>query len=68
MTLQNKLNLNQLNEMELQSLREIISGHKTMVSKFNTYAEQCSDPQLKQMFKQSAQSAQTTVQNLTQSI
>jgi hypothetical protein len=68
MTLQNKLNLTQLNQMELQNLREIISGHQTMVTKLNDYAQKCNDPQIKQMFQQAAQSAQTTVQNLTQSL
>ncbi|MTI65691.1 MAG: hypothetical protein FH753_03735 [Firmicutes bacterium] len=68
MTLQNKLNLNQLNEIELQNLREIVSSHQTMINKFNEYAQKCQDQQLKQMFQKSAQEAQTTVQNLTQSL
>ncbi|EOD01550.1 hypothetical protein [Caldisalinibacter kiritimatiensis] len=68
MTVQSKLNLSQLNQMELQNLREIISGHQTMISKLNSYAQSCQDPQIKRMFQQGAQSAQTTVQNLTQSL
>lgn len=68
MTLQNKLTLNQLSENELQNLREIISGHQTMINKFNDYAQNCQDAKIKQMFQESAQSAQTTVQNLIQSL
>lgn len=68
MTLNNKLNLNQLSDMELQQMREIISSHQMMISKFNDYTKECNDPQLKQMFKQSAESAQKTVDNLTQSL
>lgn len=68
MALQQRINLSQLNELELQNLREIIGGHQTMISKFNHYAENCKDPQIKQMFSQSAREAQTTVQNLIQSL
>ncbi|WP_026894551.1 hypothetical protein [Clostridiisalibacter paucivorans] len=68
MTLQNKLNLNQLNELEAQNLREIIGSHQNMVAKFNDYAQRCQDGQIKQMFQQAAQEAQTTAQNLTDSL
>ncbi len=53
-----------LNQLELQNLRELIGSHQMMVSKLNTYAQQCQDPQVKQLFEQSAQSAQTTTQKL----
>ena len=68
MALTNKLSLNQLTQMELENLREIISSHQLMTSKLNEYANQCQDSQIKQMFQNGAQSAQTTVQNLTNSL
>ncbi len=68
MSLKNKINLNQLSEVELQNIREIVGSHQTMIPKFNAYAQGCQDAQIKQMFQKSAQSAQETVQNLTQSL
>jgi len=49
-----------LNQLELQNLRELIAGHETASNKLQDYAHHCSDPQLKQMFQQSAQSARST--------
>ena len=54
----------QLNQQELQNLRHLIGSHETAHQKLNTYAQQCSDPQIKQMFQQSAQDAQNTKQKL----
>ena len=54
----------QLNQMELQNLRHLISEHETSMQKLQEYANQCQDPQLKQMLQQSAQSAQNTKQQL----
>ncbi|WIV11474.1 hypothetical protein [Proteiniborus sp. MB09-C3] len=68
MTLQNPLNLTQINQAELQNLSEIISNHKLMTTKLYEYASMCQDTQLKQMFSQGAQDANTTAQNLIQSI
>lgn len=53
-----------LNQMELQNLRHLIGAHETAEKKLNFYAEQCSDPQIKQMFQQSAKSANQTRQKL----
>ncbi len=50
--------------MELQNLRHLIGAHETAEKKLNFYAEQCSDPQIKQMFQQSAKSASQTRQKL----
>lgn len=38
-----------LTQPELMSLRENISAEMLMIEKFNTMAQQCSDPQLKQV-------------------
>ncbi len=52
----------QINEMELQNLRHFIGSHDTAAQKLKTYAQQCQDPQIKQMFQQSAQEAEKTRQ------
>jgi hypothetical protein len=54
----------QINKQELQNLRHLIGSHETAANKLGTYSQQCTDPQLKQMFSQSAQSAQQTKQKL----
>lgn len=53
-----------LNQMELQNLRHLIGAHDTSYQKLTTYAEQCVDPQIKQMFTKSAQDALNTKQKL----
>ncbi len=53
-----------LNELELQNLRHTIGGHETCATKLDTYAQQCQDPQIKQMLQQHAQSARQTKQQL----
>ncbi len=53
-------------QSELNSIREIVTGHQTMASKLSTYANQCQDQQIKQMFSQAAQQAQQSAQNLIQ--
>ncbi len=68
MTLKKAINLSKLNQMELQSIRHIASGHKLMKNKLQEYAEQCEDRQIKQMLEQGAQSAETTAQNLINSL
>ncbi len=49
-----------LNQSELQNLRHLIGTHATCYEKLNTYASQCVDPQIKQMFTKSAQDALNT--------
>ena len=53
-----------LNQQELQNLRHLIGSHDTSSRKLSFYAQQCNDPQIKQMFEQSSQSAQSTMQKL----
>lgn len=53
-----------LNKQELENLRHLIGSHETASRKLENYAQQCNDPQLKQMLQQSAQSAQQTKQKL----
>ncbi len=58
------LNMAQLNQLELQNLRHLIGSHETAYQKLQAYAQQASDPQIKQIFQQSAQEAQNTKQKL----
>lgn len=53
-----------LTQQELQNLRHLISSHELAEKKFNSFAEATSDPQIKQMFQQSAKSASQTRQKL----
>lgn len=56
--------MSQLNQQELQSLRHLIGAHDTSFQKMQTYAQQCSDPQVRAYFEKSAQDAQKTKQQL----
>lgn len=56
--------MSQLNEMELQNLRHLIYSHETSYNKLEQYAQMATDPQVRQMFQQSAQDARSTKQKL----
>lgn len=56
--------MTQLNQMELQNIRHLIGSHETAYQKLNMYAQQATDPQVKQMFAKSAQDAMNTKQKL----
>ncbi len=56
--------MTQLNQVELQNLRHLIVGHETTCQKLRTYAQQATDPQVKQLFEKSAQEAAKTKQQL----
>ncbi len=53
-----------LTQVELQNLRHLIGAHDTSYQKLNSYASNCVDPQVKQLFTKSAQDALTTKQKL----
>jgi hypothetical protein len=53
-----------LSQVELQNLRHLIGAHDTSYQKFNTYANQCVDPQIKQIFTKAAQDCLNTKQKL----
>lgn len=53
-----------LSQQELQNLRELIGAHGTGSQKLQDFANQCTDPQIKQMLQQSSQSAEKTKQQL----
>ncbi len=56
--------MSKLNELELQNVRHLIGAHDTSYQKLSSYAENCTDPQIKQMFQKSAQDALDTKQKL----
>ena len=56
--------MSKLNQIELQNLRELINAHDTAAKKMSTYYERTQDSQVKQIFQQSAQSAQNTMKKL----
>ena len=57
-----------LNQMELNSIREVVTSHQMCESKLTAYASQCNDPQIKQMFTQAANEAKKSAQTLIQMI
>lgn len=56
--------MSNLNQEELQNLRHLIGAQDMSYKKFNNYASQCVDPQVKQLFTKSAQDALNTKQQL----
>ena len=56
----------QLSEIDLQHLRHLIIGYDTRSSKMQAYANEAQDPQVKQYFQKSAQSARENKQQLMQ--
>ena len=56
--------MSNLNQVELQNLRHLIGAQDTSYQKFNNYASQSVDPQIKQIFSKSAQDALNTKQKL----
>jgi predicted patatin/cPLA2 family phospholipase len=59
-----EMHMTQLNQLELQNLRHLIYSHETSAKKLESYAQQATDQQVKQMFQQSAQDARNTMQQL----
>jgi superfamily I DNA and/or RNA helicase len=58
------IRLANLSELELQNLRHLIGGHETCAMKLDTYAQQCQDPQIKQMLQSHANAARQSKQQL----
>lgn len=54
--------------LDLQNLRHLIGGYDTTHCKMESYAQAATDPQIKQFFQKSAQSAMQTKQKLLQFI
>ncbi|WP_010650300.1 hypothetical protein [Oceanobacillus massiliensis] len=56
--------MNNLTELEVEHLRHIIGGHGTITTKLETYAQSCTDPELKAMLQKDAQAAKQAKQQL----
>ena len=54
----------ELTQVELQNIRHLINAQDTAYQKYNTYASQCVDPQIKQIFTKSAQDTLNNKQKL----
>ena len=52
--------------LDLQNLRHLIGGFETTHCKMQDYAQETQDPQTKQFFQKSAQSAMESKQQLMQ--
>ena len=59
-------NMPKLNQMELNSIREVVTAHQMTANKLNDYAGLCQDPQVKQMFTTAASEAKKSAQTLIQ--
>ena len=68
MALKNTINLSNITQQELNTVKEIACAHITMSKKFEQYSNQIQDQQLKQMFQQSSTDAETTATNLINSL
>ncbi|QHQ62741.1 hypothetical protein Ana3638_19785 [Anaerocolumna sedimenticola] len=58
--------MSNLSEMELQNLRHLLVFGEADKEKYKTYAENCTDPYVKQFFQKEAQSAEQKKQTLLQ--
>ena len=58
--------MSNFSQSELNSIREMVVCHQTASAKLAGYSQQCQDAQIKQMFSQASNQAQTAAQNLLQ--
>ncbi len=56
--------MSNLSELELQNLRHLIGGYDTTHCKMQEYAKTSTDPQVRQFFEKSAQSAMQNKEQL----
>ena len=56
--------MSNLNQLELQNLRHLIGAHETVSNKLNDFANQCTDPNIKEMLMCDAQDAKTNKEKL----
>ncbi|SDB84531.1 hypothetical protein SAMN05421734_101429 [Pelagirhabdus alkalitolerans] len=53
-----------LTELEVEHLRSLIGGHGNVTKKLEVYAQNCTDPEFKELFARDAQAAKQAQQNL----
>lgn len=68
MSLKNTVNLNNITQQELNSVKEIAGLHMAISEKFQLYSNQVQDQQLQQMLQQQSQDAKQTASNLINSL
>lgn len=56
--------MSEISVLDLQNLRHLIGGFDTCHCKMTAYAEQATDPQVKQLFQDAANSAMKNKQDL----
>ncbi|MCD7836069.1 MAG: hypothetical protein LUG83_05385 [Lachnospiraceae bacterium] len=56
--------MSNISELDLQNLRHLIGGFETSHCKMQDYAQQATDPEIKQFFEQGAKSAMDNKQEL----
>lgn len=56
--------MSNLTGLEVENLRHLIGGHGMIAKKLDTYAQSCTDPELKAMLLRDAQSARQSQQQL----
>jgi hypothetical protein len=56
--------VNNLTELEVENLRHLIGSHSLVVKKLETYAQNCTDPELKTTLESDAQAARQSQQQL----
>jgi len=56
--------MNNLTELEVENLRHIIGSHGMIANKLDSYAQSCTDPQLKSMLTKDGQDARQAEQKL----
>ncbi len=58
--------MSNLNQMEINAIRECVSNNITISSKLSCYATKACEPELKEMFKNSSIKAEKSAQKLIQ--
>ena len=58
--------MQEISVLDLQNLRHLIGGYETTHCKMKNYAQEATDPQIKQFFQKAAQSAAQNKQQLLQ--
>lgn len=56
--------MSQLTQMELETLRHLISEEQLAMSKYRAYSESCQDSSMKSQFQQLAQTSEQDYQKL----
>ena len=56
--------MNNLTELEVENLRHIIGSHGMIANRLDSYAQNCTDPQLKSMLQKDGQDARQAEQKL----